>query len=324
MATFEVAYYGPAVDDGTMDAKDAAGALIALAGLLNEANRVLNGSNVTSSVRVRAFKQGSADFVVDLAQNYGLPAAVAFAPAMHWTAEQVVSFVAGTGKVIWKRVGDKLGDRVAETITDSLWGIEKASEGRAPVKEEARGDGNTHYEFNGPIYGDVNFVTESPKAKLLKSGKIRKHLAQVVEPLEKAGVNGMDVIDGGKVVARITKDDVPIIKAAVGGLGKVVKLKPTRGPTWLQVIGPVFEEKSKWKFKAPHGEEMTVEIPEDYWEGPIKGGERFGHGDALLVDLETNPQMIDGEMRFSHRLHAVLQHYAHGTQRQLGEPNSES
>jgi hypothetical protein len=69
-ATVRVVYPGSAVDDGTMDVRDLASALLGIGDLCQAASRVLNGDDVSVSVRVKAdFKSGSFDVYLQLVQS---------------------------------------------------------------------------------------------------------------------------------------------------------------------------------------------------------------------------------------------------------------
>ena len=54
---FWVAFEGSAVEDGEMDVRDLAPALLALGDVIQAANRALNGSRAEANLRVRATKR---------------------------------------------------------------------------------------------------------------------------------------------------------------------------------------------------------------------------------------------------------------------------
>lgn len=52
-AEFRLTYRGPAVDDGTMDVRDLAPALLGVGQLVEATNRVVNGEIAAAKVRIR-------------------------------------------------------------------------------------------------------------------------------------------------------------------------------------------------------------------------------------------------------------------------------
>ena len=65
-----IAYCGPSVDNGSMDAKTLGEVLISMSSLVNQANRLLNNDNSSIDVRVKAdFQKGSFEIVLALIQT---------------------------------------------------------------------------------------------------------------------------------------------------------------------------------------------------------------------------------------------------------------
>lgn len=65
-----IAYSGPSVDNGPMDAKTLGEVLISMSSLVNQANRLLNNDNSSIDVRVKAdFQKGSFEIVLALIQT---------------------------------------------------------------------------------------------------------------------------------------------------------------------------------------------------------------------------------------------------------------
>lgn len=68
--SIEAVYDGEAVRSGVMDVKDLAPALLAFSGLLQEANRVLNGERAKVAVKIRSeFRRGSFEVSLQVIQS---------------------------------------------------------------------------------------------------------------------------------------------------------------------------------------------------------------------------------------------------------------
>ena len=69
-AEFRLAYQGKALDENTMDVKDLAPALIAFGELFTRANLLLNGKDISVSLKVKATKPGSFELYLLLSQAF--------------------------------------------------------------------------------------------------------------------------------------------------------------------------------------------------------------------------------------------------------------
>lgn len=69
-AVFTIAYNGPALEDGTMDVRDLAPALMSLGDLIEETNKVINNDRSKIQVRVKAdFQVGSFEVCVEIVRT---------------------------------------------------------------------------------------------------------------------------------------------------------------------------------------------------------------------------------------------------------------
>ena len=87
-----IAYCGPSVDNGSMDAKTLGEVLISMSSLVNQANRLLNNDNSSIDVRVKAdFQKGSFEIVLALIQTLPEPGVESSNPSRRTRISPIIS-----------------------------------------------------------------------------------------------------------------------------------------------------------------------------------------------------------------------------------------
>lgn len=269
-----IAYCGAAVDNGTMDVRDLAPALLAFSDFIADANKVINQDSSQISVRVNAdFHQGS--FEIQLAVIKTLAQQI----QELWDSSGVdaggILALLGLGVAasdcglidLIKRVGG----RVVKSITES-----KEQPGKSLISFE----------------GDNNIVVvDSKVAQLYRDTNTRKNIEKVLSPLGRDGIDAFEIRNAGEseIVKRVSKDERKYFKAPEGSEDMT---NVSTQVVWVKILNISFEG-LKWKLLLGDAKIRATINDEDFKARVDKRRVQFGKGDMLKVVLETT-QNING------------------------------
>lgn len=269
-----IAYCGAAVDNGTMDVRDLAPALLAFSDFIADANKVINQDSSQISVRVNAdFHQGS--FEIQLAVIKTLAQQI----QELWDSSGVdaggILALLGLGVAasdcglidLIKRVGG----RVVKSITES-----KEQPGKSLISFE----------------GDNNIVVvDSKVAQLYRDTNTRKNIEKVLSPLGRDGIDAFEIRNTGEseIVKRVSKDECKYFKMPEDSEDMT---NVSTQVVWVKILNISFEG-LKWKLLLGDAKIHATINDEDFKTRVDKRRVQFGKGDMLKVVLETT-QNING------------------------------
>jgi len=283
-------FEGEAVDAGSMDVRNLAPALIAVADAMREAHQILRVPGASPQVQVRATRPGS--FIVDLlvAEPTLLQRAMELLNSQETTAginlETLVVFVVGSVGLVRKLRNRKIAR--TEPITPGLIRI---------------------------TLEDGTVIETPPESfQLVLDAAYRASLRNMVEPL--VGQNGVNALvasaDGTSETvtgADVTAFEVPpaVEEQLTDAISEAV----------LRPVAVQFSEGLKWRFFD--GESTFYVTIEDtrFAEAVEQGTERFAKNDMLRVRLRTRQTMGANGLRTERSIVEVLQHVAGAVQLDL-------
>lgn len=229
-----IRYDGPALAGHEMDVQDLAPALLAIAEIVQIANRKFNGDAATIRVMVDAdVEQQCFQLDLSLVQSLFDQAATLIGHKDVATAKDIAEWIgliggAGTGLfALLKRIyGGKDGSRASVTFRT--------------------GDQTGQTIIN--IAGDVqNLVIPTETAKLLVDPDVTKNVRAVLKPLQKDGYEDLTFLHDGEAVNRIDKETAEEITAA-----PPIDLEPAPAESVSHIRGVVrikaaqYEGGAKW------------------------------------------------------------------------------
>jgi len=285
---FEVVYDGPALDSNEMDARELAPALVAIADLLEETNRLVNGNAAQVKVNVRgSFKSGS--FGIDFTLFYD------------WVKNLLDSLNSDpvNGALNLLTIVGLSGSASAGLIQ-----LIKRIHGRSITKVEELDGGRVILT----IEETERIETRGDVVKLFRSRKVREALdAAVYRPLERDGVDEFRVNLPSHEPERIGKEDHGLYLAPDvpdEPLGETV------ADAHLQIVALSFAEDNKWRFSRSYDETpFFAAIKDSEFLDKVNRREiNFAKGDILKVKLRTREGVTNRGLYREYFVDKVLDH----------------
>ena len=286
---FSIKYDGPALSSHQMDVRELAPALIALASLLEEANRAI--FNDAADVRVNVhgnFKGGS--FEIDLVALQGIK-------------DQIISIFSGPRSTAAANLFAILGG-IGLLGTGGLIGLVKWLKGRKPSAIRIGGE---KMVFELQMSETIEtFEVDLAAGKLYQSRVVRQALAKVVKPLEAEGIDVFASAKDGKTQAVVSKEEAVFFSVAASDADVVSDTISER--TLLQIKSAVFKDGNKWRF-SDGSNSFFAEVSDEAFRARIDSGEeRFGKGDVLIVDLRRVQIINDAGLKSEYFIVRVHEH----------------
>ena len=269
-AETNIAFDGPSVEDGTMDVRDLAPALLALGDVCQEANRILNGDRAKLSVRVHAdVPRGS--FVVHLALVQSIVEQAK-------TALFVTAAIAPAD--ILKFLGLKSFD-----LPGVLQAI-KRLKGKKPTATVSVQGGNIQLN----IAGDNNVVVISPEtAKLLENPRVRDGIDRALKPLESEGIDRFEVREQRRVVDRVERQEKPYFAAiAHPEMEEAQGIEvASESEALVHIVRPAFRDDVDWTVSDGTAQYNAVMNDEEFKAKVFADAVSFRAHDALRVRMRV-------------------------------------
>ena len=296
-----IAYDGDALQDGSMDVRDLAPALLALGELLQGANRILNSDRATLAVKVQSdFKTGSFDIGIVLLQGVMMQFASFFGPHQIKTAKEIAEYV---GLVTGVNVKDL-----------NLLSLLKWLRGRKPDAKRLE-DGTVSVKVTGDNNAVEIKIVRGAVYDMASDPICRASAEKVVKPLNLKGIDRFEVRKGQQVIETITKEDLPAF---------VLPIPPERilddTPPMIQVVEvvkPSFAEDLTWTLSDGSGGRFDAVMKDPVFIERVQSGEDFRIGDLLRVTIQTHQSLTATGLRTRREVVQVIEEIKAPRQAQL-------
>ncbi|WCT72910.1 hypothetical protein PQ455_14895 [Sphingomonas naphthae] len=229
-----IRYDGPALAGHEMDVQDLAPALLAIADIVQIANRKFNGDSASIRVMVDAdVEQQCFQLDLSLVQSFLDQAAVLIGRKDVATAKDIaewIGLISGTGLGLF-------------TLIKRIYGHKS---GEQPAVTFRTGDqaGTTIISIAGDVQ---NLVVPTPTAKLLVDPDVNRNVRTVLSPLQREGYDDLTFIYGDQEVARIDKQQAQEIinSSPVDPIAPPMEtISRIRGV--VRIKSPQYEGAAKW------------------------------------------------------------------------------
>ncbi len=286
---FQLIYDGPALASHEMNVRDLAPALLALAQLLEDSNKALNGDSVKITVNLRATDEGSVDILLSVTQSL---------------IDQAVSLFSGDGATAIVNAQELLSILGIGGSSTGVIGIIRWLKGRSVKKVTKLKDGNFQLEVEGDK--EIRVVSHR-EIKLFGLLSVRKGFEAIVKkPLKSPGINKVKFEKDSAPTVEISDDEAeyfvaPDIEEEVLGESETT--------TSLQIVGITFQEGGKWRFSDGNATFYADILDEEFLNRVQQNEAAFAKDDILKVTLRTK-QFLGGSggIKTDYTIVKVLEH----------------
>lgn len=260
---FTLRYGGTAMDDGRMDVRELAPALLSLADMYQEANAILRPEAPPVFLEFKATEPGSFETVLVLAE----------ANPLQWASGLFTGEGAAALGVLHAYV---LGGQF------SVFNFIKWLRGSLQFTREAVEPGTTRITLPDGTSGE--WPTET--VKLGQSAVMRTRARRVIHPLRQDGVDSIEVIEESEVVFSLVDDDREAFNA-MPPLSQIEPIAQDESLMSLTVVKPNLEGPTGWRFNSPW-RAFTARIEDEAFMAEIDRGEKFAKGDTLVARVRVD------------------------------------
>lgn len=293
----QVAFAGEALEDGTMDIKALAPALLALGELVEEANNLLGKQGSKVAVNVKSdFKTGSFEVAFQVVQSF-LDQAIGLLPFMTDNSNL---------ELILKSVG------FLNSSGLNLLKLTKLLKGKPIKSHTVIENGLTRIETSNSFH-EIKVTKEV--IELYQSPRIRDNAENMVRPLELPGVEQFQVKEEGHILDYVEKNEFPYFRRETSNLAEVVSENTVEA--WVEVISPVFEPERKWQVDYNGTKVYVSVLDKSFLEAVSEGQMSFSKGDMLFTKLIIRQKEDYGKIKAEHEISRVLQHKKGPSQNKL-------
>ncbi len=271
-AQFSIIYDGEAVDEGSIDAKELAPALLALAEVIEEAQPLIPELDARISLRVRSdFEHGSFEIHLELAKLY----------------QQFRELFSGQDASAFANLFQILG---VSGIVGGLYGLFqliKKSKGRKTRSVTIERSERVKIIFEGD---DEPVETNRRTWQLFQNLHVRKAIEQVIAPLFHKGIDSFEIKHRGRQTLKVSEDEAKYFVAPTEHEGETITEVETR----VSIVMASFQQGNKWRV-SDGSRTIFVSLEDPTFVHDVQTGQAaFRKGDILNVRLQTR-QWIEGD-----------------------------
>jgi hypothetical protein len=281
-AAFSLTYDGDALKAGQMNVEELAPALLGIGKLFDEANFAVNGREVKLSVQVSArFEKGS--FLVNLSVDQGFVQHIVglFADKNLVTVQHLLELLLGSGGLI---------------------GLLRALKGKKPITVDKTHSGNVIVRAEDDSTVTVNQTVYN----FYENSEIRGAVYPIVKPLERDGIDTLEVRSAQKKLEQISKADLPALATPVN---EEEILHDTEFEATLRIVAISFQEDNKWRLSDGKNTYFYAIEDDEFLKNIDQQSEVFAKDDYLRARIRVIVRRTaEGEIRTDRILVSVLDH----------------
>jgi hypothetical protein len=286
-ALFTIGYSGDALENNTIDVRELAPALLALGGLIDESNKIVNENKTQIKVCIKATSPGSFNVVIEAVQEGWNALKDMF---LSDNATAIISikeillmlFGAGGGLICLIR---KLKGKTPETI-------ENLENGKVKI-----------------TYGGGSLIISKELLELYKNIVIRASIEGLVKPLRQPGIDTFSVKENKEqeVICEVKNDEVELFDVPSVQMQETV-LNVDEREMFFSLVSISFKDDNKWRLDDGNSA-VNVSIKDEVFINKIKGNEiAFAHGDTLKCKVKITQKQISKALKTEYEIIEVIEH----------------
>jgi|ERR1041385_838104 hypothetical protein len=286
---FLLKYEGVALVDHSIDVTDLAPALLGLSELVDEANHVINRDRTSISLRIKATEPGCFQVEIHAIQSVA-NAAVDFLTGKEITALvallTLLGFATDTGRAVLNSVIEvirRLRGRPPKSVTPLQDGAEVELE--LPTGEKLR--------------------VERGVWEICISQKARTAIQKIVKPLQKEGIEELEVIRERETTTRITKSEAPYFAAPEE---TQEELQVSERITHVNIVSLWFEKEHKWRLNEGGNVFYATISDVEFIKKTLANEEAFRAGDLFKVKLRQTQYRTSTGLKSEWEVVEVIEH----------------
>lgn len=281
-ATFHIVYDGSALKDNEINAKSLASALLAIAEIFEEADRVLNHGRTKSEVNIKAsFKTGS--FKIDFVT--------------------VQSFLQNLQKFLISDTAQAaLNSIEILTAVSTCVGIIKFLGKKKVTKIEPINNKNIRIYREDDQYIEV----EKRVLELYNNIKIRENLNEAIaKPLAKDGYDEFAIISEDKILEQVKKEEgILFVKPEIQN----EEISTKEFEHVYSIVSVIFKKDNKWRLFDGNNEINAIIKDSDFLYGIENGSISFSMGDRLFCQVRITQFETDKGLKSEYEILKIKRH----------------
>lgn len=287
-AGFVVSFDGPGVDDGRIDVRDLAPALLSLGRMIDAANLAVNGEKRPIKVEVRAVAVGS--FVVHLD-----------AVLSGW--EYIKSLMDSKDAEEAKKLLEWLG-LFGAAPGATLFALYRWLGGRSPERVVQLPDNQFRFELDG-----LSLVVPFEVMRLYRERAVNQAVGDLLKTLRADAIREIRFFAEGEPVGEptevLTAEDRPSFTLAEPK-PEIVTVSTNRMA--LSIRSLAFQEGNKWRLFDGQNVITATIADADFIARVDRNMVRFAKGDILLCEIETVQTQGPEGLKTEHTVLHVIEH----------------
>ena len=277
-AHVDLVYHGPDVDAGSMEVRDLAPAMLALASLIEATATEANGDRARIKISLTSTSTGSFHLGLEILNTVGVQGAI-----------DTVYSASDLTKILFGSVGGLAG-------TGGVWGLIKWLKGRQPSAVQHRGD-NLNITINAETINIPNTVYN-----LSEKPEVRKSVEDVTHIVNRVGIDAVEIQQGGEVVQRVDKSNVEDF--SYDGTSQIINRETSRRV--FTIVNLAFRENNKWRVSDGTTNYMALVTDNAFLARVNRNEIAFSKSGQLVCQFQTvQVRTSYGKIKTEYRIIAV-------------------